>query len=138
MLKNEESAYDAMQEVFLKVLRYQGKLTGEYPSSLLYRIATNECLNRIRNERKHNLKEYLDVLHNVSFYSDHDDNVSALDLLEYILKKEKVSTRNIAIMYFINGMTIKEISSTTKLSISGVHKRLEKLRRRIRERGDVL
>ncbi len=136
MLKNEQSAYDAMQEVFLNILSSRNRLTGSYPSALLYRVATNVCLNRIRNERKHTLSEYLDILHNMSFFEDRQEGRSAKKLLEYILEKEKESTRKIAVMYFVNGMTIKEIAETMNLSMSGVHKRLDKLRRQIRDKGE--
>lgn len=137
MLKDEQAAYDAMQEVFLKVLTNQDRLTGMYPSALLYRIATNVCLNRIRDERKHDINKYLDILLNMSFFEKQGGNGPAKKLLEYVLEREKESTRKIAIMYFVEGMTIKEIAETTKLSVSGVHKQLKKLRRRIREKGEV-
>lgn len=137
MLKNEQSAHDAMQEVFLKVISNQNHLTGEYPSALLYRIATNVCLNRIRKERKHSLREYLDILQNTSFFENQDEENSALNLLTYILANEKEKTRQIAVMYFLNGMTIKEIAETKNLSTSGVHKHLDKLRRKIRDKGDT-
>ena len=137
MLKNEQSAHDAMQEVFLKVLSNQNRLTAEYPSALLYRIATNVCLNRIRNERKHTLSEYRDILYNRTFFETQDTDNTALNLWTYILAKEKETTRQIAVMYFINGMTIKEIAETKNLSISGVHKHLDKLRRKIRDMGEI-
>jgi RNA polymerase sigma-70 factor (ECF subfamily) len=133
MLKNEQSAHDAMHEVFLKILSNQNHLTGEYPSALLYRIATNVCLNKIRNERKHSLNEYLDILHHTSFFENQKDNTSARNLLAFILTKEKETTRQIAVMYFVNGMTIKEIAETKNLSTSGVHKHLDKLRRKLRD-----
>lgn len=137
MLKDEQAAYDAMHEVFLKVLSNKNRLTGEYPSALLYRIATNICLNKIRNERKHSLNEYLDILHNTSFFESREGNTSALNLLAYILEKEKENTRRIAVLYFVNGMTIKEIAETKNLSISGVHKHLDKIRRKIRDKGEI-
>jgi RNA polymerase sigma-70 factor (ECF subfamily) len=135
MLKNEQSAFDALHEVFLKVVSNQNRLTGKYPSALLYRIATNVCLNFIRNEKKHSLNEYLHILHNISFFENQEQDSSARYLLGYILEKEKETPRKIAVMYFINGMTIKEIAETMGLSISGVHKHLDKLRRRIKVKG---
>ena len=64
-------------------------------------------------------------------------NISAQNLMAYILAKEKESTRQIAVMYFLNGMTIKEIAETKHLSVSGVHKHLDKLRRKIRDKGEI-
>jgi RNA polymerase sigma-70 factor (ECF subfamily) len=137
MLKNEQSAYDAMHEVFLKVVSNQNRLTDEYPSALLYRMATNVCLNRIRNEKKHTLNEYLNILQNTSFFENQELETSTRNLLEYILGKEEETPRKIAVMYFVNGMTIKEIAATMRLSISGVHKNLDKIRRRIKNKGGV-
>src|SRR5262245_63335006 len=52
LLRDEEEALDACQDVFLRVLERQARLHAQYPSSLLYRIATNVCLNRIRDRRR--------------------------------------------------------------------------------------
>jgi RNA polymerase sigma factor (sigma-70 family) len=136
LLKDEQSAFDAMQEVFLRVLVTRDRLTGTYPSALLYRIATNLCLNRIREERRWGSGEYRDILHHLTFFNNPEDTVVAENLLECVLKERKEPDRQVAVMYFIDGMTLKEIAATVKLSISAVHKRLENLRRRIREKGD--
>ena len=41
LLRDEDAALDAMQDVFVQVLRKQEALHDTAPSSLLYRIATN-------------------------------------------------------------------------------------------------
>ena len=51
LLRDEDRAMDAMQDVFVRVLQRRDRLKATYPSSLLYRIATNVCLNRIRDQR---------------------------------------------------------------------------------------
>ena len=51
LLRDEDDALDACQDVFVRVLERRERLDGLYPSSLLYRIATNVCLNRIRDQR---------------------------------------------------------------------------------------
>jgi DNA-directed RNA polymerase specialized sigma24 family protein len=48
LLREEAEAQDVAQDVFVSVLRRRRELTFEYPSSLLFRIATNLSLNRIR------------------------------------------------------------------------------------------
>ena len=53
MLRSEEDAVDAAQDVFVRLLRGEEKLHGKFPSSLLYTIATNICLNRLRWRRRH-------------------------------------------------------------------------------------
>ncbi|MBE0665774.1 MAG: hypothetical protein IH584_08095, partial [Candidatus Aminicenantes bacterium] len=51
LLQNEELAVDAMQDVFVRLLAHRERLHGRYPSSLLYRMATNVCLNIIRDRK---------------------------------------------------------------------------------------
>jgi RNA polymerase sigma factor (sigma-70 family) len=51
LLQNEEQAVDAMQDVFVRLLAHRERLHGSYPSSLLYRMATNVCLNIIRDQK---------------------------------------------------------------------------------------
>ena len=46
LLTDENEALDACQDVFVRLLRNRGRLDLACPSSLLYRIATNICLNR--------------------------------------------------------------------------------------------
>jgi RNA polymerase sigma-70 factor (ECF subfamily) len=52
LLKDEDKALDAMQETFVRLLRNRERLQASGPSSLLYRIATNVCLNLLRSERR--------------------------------------------------------------------------------------
>ena len=51
LLSDEEQALDATQDVFVQVLQHRRRLEDTYPSILLYRIATNLCLNRIRDRK---------------------------------------------------------------------------------------
>ena len=52
LLGDEDQAMDAMQETFVKLLRYKERLTDKAPSSMLYCIATNVCLNMMRSQRR--------------------------------------------------------------------------------------
>jgi len=49
LLRDEEEALDACQDVFVRIIEKRRRLRADYPSSLLYRITTNVCLNRIRD-----------------------------------------------------------------------------------------
>src|SRR5262245_33959542 len=52
LLGAEEEARDACQDVFVRLIEHRRRLKQDYPSSLLYRIATNVCLNRIRQRTR--------------------------------------------------------------------------------------
>lgn len=135
LLGDEQAAYDATQEVFLKVISRRGRLAGSYPSALLFRIATNICLNRLRDDRRHRLGQLSSGLPELILVPPHEAAVSAGSLLDHLFKNETDDARQIAVMHFVDGMTLKEIGASLDLSTSGVHKRLERLRRRIRSVG---
>jgi RNA polymerase sigma-70 factor (ECF subfamily) len=52
LLRREEDALDAAQDVFENIVKAQRSLHGRFPSSLLYTTATNVCLNRLRDLRR--------------------------------------------------------------------------------------
>jgi len=108
LLKDEEKALDAMQEVFTKLLLHKERLKNLYPSSLLFRISTNVCLNLIRMQLKHQSIKAEDTLANIALYDESENRLIINDILERIFKKEKKSTREIAVMHFVDGMTLKE------------------------------
>jgi RNA polymerase sigma-70 factor, ECF subfamily len=135
LLGDEQAAYDAAQEVFLKVIARRGHLTGDYPSALLFRIATNVCLNRLREDRRRGLRQLPSFPLELVLAPAPEAAVSAGRLLDHLFENETDETRQIAVMYFVDGMTLKEIGAALELSTSGVHKRLDRLRRRIRGKG---
>jgi RNA polymerase sigma-70 factor (ECF subfamily) len=135
LLGDEQAAYDAAQEVFLKVIARRGCLTADYPSALLFRIATNICLNKLREDRRRGLRRLPSPAPELVLAPAPEGAVSAGRLLEHLFAHETDETRQIAVMYFIDGMTLREIGNALALSTSGVHKRLDRLRRRIRSQG---
>ncbi|MBI4976818.1 MAG: sigma-70 family RNA polymerase sigma factor [Spirochaetes bacterium] len=132
LLGNEDEAADAMQEVFMKVLDNRERLTGKYPSSLLFTIATNICLNILRHRRRHPSVFDNDAINAIAAADDVSGAVEAGDMLARIFADEQEMTRTMAVMYYVDGMTYKEIGRETGLSISGVRKRLLDLGKRAR------
>jgi RNA polymerase sigma-70 factor (ECF subfamily) len=125
MLGNEEDALDAVQDVFVKLLKARHTLHGRFPSSLLYTIATNTCLNRIRGKKRRGetLRENMEDL-TPAYRDEGYEQVEAKLLLDGILDAESESTRAVCFMYFTDGMTLKEIGEALGMSVSGVRKRL--------------
>jgi RNA polymerase sigma-70 factor (ECF subfamily) len=124
MLKCEEDALDAAQDVFVCLMKAKTRLHGQYPSSLLWTIATNTCLNRIRQKKSRDeVSSDADDI-TLSEIDSGYDKVDARLIMDAILKTESESTRSICFMYHVDGMTLKEIGEITGLSISGVRKRL--------------
>ncbi|MBN1898393.1 MAG: sigma-70 family RNA polymerase sigma factor [Spirochaetes bacterium] len=128
LLKDEDKALDAMQDVFVQVLKKKEQLNGTYPSSLLFTMATNICLNRIRYEKRHRTISNETVIENKEFIDNFEKKLEARDLLERIFASHKESTRLIAFLHFVDGLTLEEVAREVDLSVSGVRKRLRLLK----------
>jgi len=137
LLKNEQKALDAMQDTFVKVLRYQNKLNSKALSSLLYRIATNTCLNIIRSEtRRPNILQD-DILYHIASSDDPEQRFFHRDLINAIFQSEKASTKVMAVLHYVDGLTLEQVSKEVKLSVSGVRKRLKLLKSKLKEKREV-
>jgi len=128
ILKDEEKALDAMQDVFVNLITNSAKIDNTYPSSLLYRVATNICLNIIRSEQRHPETIDDEIFKYIADYKDPADKISANDLLDSIFRDEKASTREIATMLYLDKMTLEQTAFQTGLSVSGVRKRMRVLK----------
>lgn len=132
MLRDEDAARDAMQDVFVQVLRRESMVL-EHPSSLLWRIATNTCLNTLRDRRRRPEDRDDDLLLRIAAAEDHGAELEARSVLDRLFGREKESTRTIAVLHLLDGFTLEETAKLVGLSVSGVRKRLRLLRGRIRE-----
>ena len=132
LLGDEEEALDAMQDTFVKALRYRDGLTQAAPSSLLYCMATNVCLNTIRARQRRPQAAGGDEIEAVAAAGDLESLALARHTLEGIFGGERASTRTMAVLHYVDGMTLEEVADTVGLSVSGVRKRLRALRARTR------
>jgi RNA polymerase sigma-70 factor (ECF subfamily) len=128
LLKDEEAAVDAMQDTFVRLLRYSTTLNEEAPSSLIYRMATNVCLNRIRSQSRNKEVCDRDLFENIAAMDEPENRLLASNLLNRLFAKQQTSTRTIAVLHFLDGMTLEEVASEVGMSVSGVRKRLRPLR----------
>lgn len=127
LLHDEADAADAMQDVFVLLVRNKVRLTQDAPSSLLYRMATNVCLNRIRSGKKAAATNQ-ELLSEIAQAKDLERRFVFRSLLSNLLKKESKSTAYIATLHYHDGMTLEEVARETGLSVSGVRKRLRNLK----------
>ncbi len=128
ILKDEESALDAMQDVFVQVVKKQEKLNNAAPSSLLYTMATNICLNRIRSIKSKKESPDDSVIEQIASMDDVEGQIITKGFLDRIFINEKASTRTIAVLHYVDKLTLEETADFVGLSVSGVRKRLRKLR----------
>lgn len=132
LLRDEEKARDAMQDTFVRLLRGKDRLRDDAPSSLLYCIATNVCLNVIRAEKGRPEAAGGGLLDAIAGCDDVEALGQARALAEGIFASEEPSTRTMAVLHYVDGLTLEETAERVGLSVSGLRKRLRGLRERSR------
>jgi RNA polymerase sigma factor (sigma-70 family) len=128
LLRDEDEALDACQDVFVRLLEHGGRLDARYPSSLLYRMATNLCLNRIRDGKRRPAGAEDDVLLRIASAEEPGAGSDARLLLDRLFGRQPESTRTMAVLHYVDGLTLEQVAAETGLSVSGVRKRLRALR----------
>lgn len=126
-----------MHDVFVAVLRSARQLHDDEPAGLLLRVATNICLNRLRADRRRPAAGGGDddlVLQIAAIADDGEARAAARHLLGRLFGTDDplaASTATLAIMHLCDGLTLEETARESRLSVSGVRKRLARLRGRL-------
>jgi RNA polymerase sigma-70 factor (ECF subfamily) len=131
LLRDDDRARDAMHDVFVNVLRHRDRLEDSAPSRLLYRIATNVCLNLIRSARRRPEVAGDALDEQVSPGADPESTAVSRALLARLFGGELESTAMLAILHYQDGMSLNEVAREVGLSASGVRRRLLGLRERL-------
>ena len=128
ILRREEDAEDAAQEVFIRAMRSLDAFRGQSsPATWLYRIATNICLNRIRDARN---RERLDRERLEPPAPEEPVEAWPRDLVTRVMAEFDRAVRETVQYAVVEGMTYREIAEVMGCSISLVRKRLAKFQSR--------
>jgi RNA polymerase sigma-70 factor (ECF subfamily) len=143
LLRDPAKAEDAMQDVFVSLIRSEDRLNAEAPGALLLRIATNVCLNKLRGERRRPEDAHDDddlalriAQADDGSGGDAESRTAARSVLGKLFGARDplaASTRSLAFMHLVDGMTLEEVARESRLSVSGVRKRLRGLKGRLAE-----
>ena len=130
LLKSDEDAEDAMQEVFAKALANLDGFRGEASGlTWLIKIATHHCLNVLRS-RKANWREVFrrtERLRPVA--KEGNELVEARDRVRRALSRFDVETQRCVVHYHVDGMTLEEVAALVGRSVPTVRKRLAAFKR---------
>jgi RNA polymerase sigma factor (sigma-70 family) len=105
LLRDEDDALDACQDVFVRVLEHRRELVSSYPSSLLYRIATNVCLNRIRTRARRPSTHEEHLLASIADAEVPGARSEARLFLDWLFGRHPESSRTIAVLHYVDGLT---------------------------------
>lgn len=142
--KNRDEADDLSQEVFLKVHgSFSGFEGNSRPSTWLYRVATNHCLDHLRWKKRQTdlLAGYGDDLASSRVPEVSPDN-PAKRLFHRLLEGMDEANRQVVFLRFEVGLTHEEIAEICGVSRVAITKRLAKFQARMVllrcELGDAL
>ncbi|MCP3137460.1 RNA polymerase sigma factor [Pyxidicoccus xibeiensis] len=131
LLGRDSDAWDAVQEVFCRLLESGGAFRAEArPMTYIYRVTTNVSLNLLRS------RALRDVAAEESPPEDAremPEEVEARNLLRALSRELDERALQIATLHFMDSLTQEEIVEVVGLSRKTVGRELEKVRARARE-----
>jgi RNA polymerase sigma factor (sigma-70 family) len=139
LLNSQAAADDALQEVFVRVLRYGASFDGEQPLAWLYRVADNVCFDRLGSERRARAKHDDLAGLEAERQADHETPPDRQRLLAEVLACSAPSERRAALLYYFDGMTHSEIARLLGCSREAISHRLGRFHseaRRLLSRGE--
>jgi RNA polymerase sigma-70 factor (ECF subfamily) len=130
LLQNRESAEDATHETFLRVARNLGKVppSGDEALRWIYRVATNYCLNLLRDQRR-TVPAGAELRGPGDDAAPSEDSIDR-DLLRRILAGVPAKTQTVAVLRHVDGLYEHEVADLLGVSRRTVTYRLAEFRRR--------
>jgi len=125
LLGDEQRAWDAVQEVFMRALKHEREFRREAsPTTWLYRITTNYCLNVLRDAARHSRKLRDQNIPGPAAPGPAQDPDTRLAITALLAKLPK-DLCEIAIYHHVDRMSHDEIASVIGVSRRTVGNRLK-------------
>jgi len=138
MLKNEFDAEEVLQDCFLKAYNSLNSFKGEAKfSTWFYRIVYNSALTKLSSQKRKIETEMTSVEDHFDLESNYNaDEIEKKDINELVHKiinklPEKYSA--IITMFYLNEMSIEEISEVMQITVSNVKVMLHRSRNSLRD-----
>ena len=147
ILNDEETAKDATQEIFIKVILNLSKFKSEAKlSTWIYAVTYNACIDRIR-KRKKNRKSSLEEAERfgevaegaeLEVISDAELLEMQVQQLQKVLKSLPDQDRIILLMKYQDEMSIKEIGGILDLADSAVKMRISRAKAKAKRKHEEI
>ena len=125
LLKDQEAARDATQDVFMKLVRDMAKLEErETVLPWIYRVATNHCLNVRRNAHRRG-EDTAEVDLDIAS-STPAEVYPARQLAQSVLSRFDAATQAVAVGVIVDGMEHEEVAAALGVSRRTVARKLDR------------
>jgi RNA polymerase sigma-70 factor (ECF subfamily) len=125
LLGDPEAARDATQDVFVRVMRAGGVVPADpTPTAWLYRVTTNLCLNRLRDRTR----QAALLASNYAADAPVPPAGEVRAALAQVLERVPEELQDLAIYFFVDGLTYDEIAPLLGISRRTVSNRLAAFR----------
>jgi RNA polymerase sigma-70 factor (ECF subfamily) len=116
LLGNAVAAEDAVQETFVRLWRHLPRVpAGTAALMWIYRVATNYCLNELRNQ-KHRARPCGDLPLLAAAEDLTDDRIADRDLARRMVRDAPARLRNAAWLYHVDGFDQAEVARILGIS----------------------
>jgi RNA polymerase sigma-70 factor (ECF subfamily) len=113
LLRNDATALDVSQEVFVRCLRHHQKLRpGRELLGWLYRVATNLCLNHLRDAKTRRIDDAAPVPEEVPTEADATARLTVTRILDGLDPR----SQELAVYVIVDGMTHAEAAQVAGVS----------------------
>jgi len=136
LLKNEEMANDAVQDIFMKIILNMSKFNEKSKfSTWIYSITYNYCIDVIRSKKKLQMFVGDGDIEKYDKPEDVDDAFlleKSVSRLKIILNKIPIADKAILLMKYQDELSIKEISRMIDKSESAVKMKLKRAKQKFK------
>ncbi|TMQ11437.1 MAG: sigma-70 family RNA polymerase sigma factor [Deltaproteobacteria bacterium] len=131
---NPDEARDLVQETFARYVGARGWRDGGAPFAVLYRIATNAAIDRLRR-RKTASEDALDPDAHVGPPREEPRRIDSLHDLAFLTRGLSEDELTVAVLYHLDGYTQDGIAVSLDLSRRTVGKILTRFEQHVRKRA---
>jgi len=132
LLGSEAEADDALQEVFVRVMRYGDGMAGASPLPWLYRVADRQCFDRLRRRKRREQPSDADRIVAALERAQADsgggrysgEGGETLQTVARVLAACREAVQDVAVLYYVDEMTQDEVASAVGVSRKTVRERL--------------
>lgn len=132
------AAEDLTQETFLSAFRHRGEFDGKDEKAWICRIASNKCIDYQREAARRMVPTSEEEMPREQLIESKEPcrevmNQALLEELEHCCKELSPPYNQVAVQYFVEGCTAKEIAERTQVSVHTIQTQIYRAREKLKK-----